>query len=208
MYTIIYLYSSFIYIGASLYSSSFLSFFHPFLHLHKERWKRKLVDYLKNNWKGCKYMYTQEIVCIWVIHIWKFKDLVLVWERRGQQFFCLQSLRVFFIINNVHHYLSLFIIYIYWRISIFKLFPFFLPSFCYIPKKDERERWLTISKNYWKGCRYMYIQEIVCIWVIHIWKFKDLVLVWERRGQQFFCLQSLRVFLLLKMGVSERNVHM
>ena len=129
-------------------------------------------------------------------------------RKRITIFLYLQSWRVFFIISNVHHYLSLFIIYIYWRISIFKLFPFFLPSFCYIPKKDERERWLTISKNYWKGCRYMYIQEIVCIWIIHIWKFKDLVLVWERRGQQFFCLQSLRVFLLLKMGVSERNVHM
>ena len=107
MYTIIYLYSSFIYIGASLYSSSFLSFFHPFLHLHKERWKRKLVDYLKNNWKGCKYMYTQEIFCIWVIqyiHIWIFKDLILVKrKKRTTIFFCLQSLRVFllFKIGNV-----------------------------------------------------------------------------------------------------------
>ena len=85
MYTIIYLYSSFIYIGASLYSSSFLSFFHPFLHLHKERWKRKLVDYLKNNWKGWKYMYIQEIVCIWVMHKWIFKGLIL--EMRGQRSF-------------------------------------------------------------------------------------------------------------------------
>ena len=129
-------------------------------------------------------------------------------RKRITIFLYLQSWRVFFIINNVHHYLSLFIIYIYWRISIFKLFPFFLPSFCYIPKKDERERWLTISKNYWKGCRYMYIQEIVCIWVMHIWIFKGFnINLRKKRTTVFFCLQSLRVFLLFKMGNVKKDGH-
>ena len=65
----------------------------------------------------------------------------------------------------------------------------------------KRESWSTIQK---KGCKYMYTQEIVCIWVIHIWIFKDLILVWERGGQQFFVCNHWGYFCCWKLEMSRK----
>ena len=57
MYTIIYLYLSFIYIGASLYSSSFLSFFLPFV-----TFQRKMKE--KGGWLFPKIIERVADICI------------------------------------------------------------------------------------------------------------------------------------------------
>ena len=97
MYTIIYLNLSFIYIGASLYSNSFLSFFHPFLTFQRKM-KEKIGWLFQTLLKGLQiYVYSRNCLYLgYTIHIWIFKDLILVKrKKRTTIFFCLQSLRVF-----------------------------------------------------------------------------------------------------------------
>ena len=105
MYTIIYLNLSFIYIGAFLYSNSFLSFFHPFLTFQRKM-KEKIGWLFQTLLKGLQiYVYSRNCLYLgYTIHIWIFKDLILVKrKKRTTIFFCLQSLRVFllFKIGNV-----------------------------------------------------------------------------------------------------------
>ena len=125
-------------------------------------------------------MYTQEL------YLWLFKDSILIWETGNVK-------------KDGHTYT-------YWHISISKLFPHFLHPFVTFQIK-MKEKLVDYFKNYWKDWKYMYTQEIVCIWVLHIWIFKDLKSIWERRGQQFLCLQSLRVFLLFKVGNVKKDGH-
>ena len=97
MYTIIYLNLSFIYIGASLYSNSFLSFFPPFLTFQRKM-KEKIGWLFQTLLKGLQiYVYSRNCLYLgYTIHIWIFKDLILVKrKKRTTIFFCLQSLRVF-----------------------------------------------------------------------------------------------------------------
>ena len=136
--------------------------------------------------KGLQIYVYSRTVCIGVIHLWLFKDSILIWETGNVK-------------KDGHTY-------IYWHISISKLFPHFLHPFVTFQRK-MKEKLVDYFKNYWKDCKYMYTQEIVCIWVLHIWIFKDLKSIWERRGQQFLCLQSLRVFLLFKVGNVKKDGH-
>ena len=136
-----------------------------------------MVVYFDNYWKSCKYMYTRELSKNCMYRGYTYMNLQrfnISLRKRITIFLYLQSWRVFFIINNVHHYLSLFIIYIYWHICIFKLFPFFFPSFCYILKKDESKvGWLfqKLLKGlqiyaYSRNCLYL------CYTYLNIQRFK------------------------------------
>ena len=86
MYTIIYHYLSITYIDASLYSGSFLSFLHPFLTLQRKM-KEKVGWLFRKLMKGLQEMSQKLSVYGLYVHIWIFKDLILVWEKRQWQFF-------------------------------------------------------------------------------------------------------------------------
>ena len=118
MYSIIYLDFSFIYILAHLYIQT-LSFLFPFFcYILKkdegESWLTisKTIERVANICILKNYMYRGYTFMT-------FKDSILIWETGNVK-------------KDGHTY-------IYWHISISKLFPHFLPPFCYISNKDERE---------------------------------------------------------------------
>ena len=88
MYTIIYLNLSFIYIGASLYSNSFLSFFHTFLTFQRKM-KEKIGWLFQTLLKGLQiYVYSRNCLYLgYTIHIWIFKDLILVKRKKRTTIF-------------------------------------------------------------------------------------------------------------------------